>query len=38
MHDSRYHVVIKTITLSDEAYGRLKDWKESERDSFSTVE
>jgi predicted CopG family antitoxin len=28
---------MKTITLTDEAYARLKDWKESERDSFSNV-
>lgn len=28
---------MKTITLTDEAYLRLKDWKESEKDSFSTV-
>ena len=28
---------MKTITLTEEAYGRLKDWKEGERDSFSNV-
>ena len=28
---------MKTITLTEEAYGRLKDWKENERDSFSNV-
>jgi predicted CopG family antitoxin len=28
---------MKTITLTDEAYQRLKDWKEGERDSFSNV-
>ncbi len=28
---------MKTITLTDEAYERLKDWKESNKDSFSTV-
>lgn len=28
---------MKTITLTDEAYQRLKDWKESNNDSFSNV-
>ena len=28
---------MKTITLTDEAYHRLKDWKESDNDSFSKV-
>lgn len=28
---------MKTITLTDEAYQRLKDWKESNHDSFSNV-
>jgi predicted CopG family antitoxin len=28
---------MKTITLTDEAYQRLKDWKQNERDSFSNV-
>jgi predicted CopG family antitoxin len=28
---------MKTITLTDEAYERLKDWKENARDSFSSV-
>lgn len=32
MHDH-----MKTITLSDEAYGRLKAWKDSTHDSFSKV-
>lgn len=27
----------KTITLDDEAYGRLRAWKRSERESFSSV-
>ena len=34
---SCYHVDMKTITLTDEAYQRLKDWKEGTRDSFSSV-
>jgi predicted CopG family antitoxin len=37
MHCSCYHVSMKTITLSDEAYERLKDWKEGQQDSFSSV-
>ena len=28
---------MKTITLTEEAYTRLKDWKESSKDSFSRV-
>jgi predicted CopG family antitoxin len=28
---------MKTITLTDEAYERLKDWKMGPRDSFSSV-
>jgi predicted CopG family antitoxin len=28
---------MKTITLTDEAYTRLKEWKESPKDSFSRV-
>jgi predicted CopG family antitoxin len=28
---------MKTITLDDEAYERLKAWKHGSRDSFSTV-
>jgi predicted CopG family antitoxin len=28
---------MKTITLTDEAYERLKDWKHNPRDSFSNV-
>jgi predicted CopG family antitoxin len=28
---------MKTITLTDQAYKRLKDWKGSEKDSFSSV-
>ena len=28
---------MKTITLSDEAYQRLKDWKSDDRDSFSSI-
>lgn len=28
---------MKTITLTDEAYQRLKDWKEGGNDSFSNV-
>lgn len=28
---------MKTITLTDEAYGRLLAWKESQKDSFSKV-
>ena len=28
---------MKTITLTDEAYERLKAWKDAERDSFSKV-
>jgi predicted CopG family antitoxin len=28
---------MKTITLTDEAYERLKDWKENAKDSFSSV-
>lgn len=36
-HDSRYHACMKTITLTDEAYARLKDWKSGAQDSFSNV-
>lgn len=32
-----YHAYMKTITLTEEAYQRLKDWKKDERDSFSNV-
>jgi len=32
-----YHVRMKTISLSDEAYQRLKSWKTGETDSFSKV-
>ena len=28
---------MKTITLADEAYNRLRDWKGGERESLSTV-
>ena len=28
---------MKTITLTDEAYGRLSVWKESAKDSFSRI-
>lgn len=28
---------MKTISLTDEAYTRLKEWKESPKDSFSRV-
>jgi predicted CopG family antitoxin len=28
---------MKTITLTDEAYARLKTWKDAESDSFSKV-
>lgn len=28
---------MKTITLTDQAYARLKEWKVSEKESFSTV-
>lgn len=28
---------MKTITLDDEAYARLKSWKRSSKDSFSVV-
>lgn len=28
---------MKTITLTDEAYGRLADWKSSPKESFSAV-
>ena len=28
---------MKTITLTDQAYKRLKDWKSSEKDSFSSI-
>ncbi len=31
------HEYMKTITLTDEAYHRLKDWKQSGQDSFSSV-
>lgn len=34
---SCYHACMKTITLTDEAYARLKDWKIDGNDSFSTV-
>ena len=30
-------VVVKTITLTDDAYGRLKDWKRTPGDSLSKV-
>lgn len=32
-----HHVSMKTITLNDEAYERLKSWKSGESDSFSKV-
>ena len=31
------HECMKTITLTDDAYGRLLAWKDSEGDSFSKV-
>ena len=31
------HEQMKTITLDEEAYGRLKMWKASDRESFSKV-
>ncbi len=31
------HEYMKTITLTEEAYQRLKDWKEGGKDSFSKV-
>ena len=31
------HECMKTISLTDEAYMRLKEWKESPKDSFSRV-
>ena len=31
------HELMKTITLDDEAYGRLKAWKRGTSDSFSSV-
>jgi len=34
---SWYRVDVKTITLTDDAYTRLKDWKRSPGDSFSKV-
>ena len=34
---SCYHVCMKTITLTEDAYGRLLEWKTSPRDSFSKV-
>lgn len=34
---SCYHAYMKTVTLTDEAYQRLKDWKEGNNDSFSNV-
>jgi len=36
MH-SRKHERMKTITLTDQAYTRLKDWKDSDKESFSTI-
>lgn len=36
MH-SCIHETVKTITLTDEAYERLKAWKESPKESFSQV-
>jgi len=36
MH-SCIHECMKTITLTDQAYQRLKDWKASPKDSFSAV-
>lgn len=36
-HDTCYHAAMKTLTLTDEAYERLKDWKTGTNDSFSTV-
>lgn len=32
-----YRVCMKTITLTDEAYERLKSWKEAPKESFSAV-
>jgi predicted CopG family antitoxin len=32
-----YTRLMKTITLSEEAYSRLREWKMSSRDSFSKV-
>jgi len=32
-----YHAYMKTISLSEEAYQRLKSWKTGEADSFSKV-
>jgi predicted CopG family antitoxin len=32
-----YHVYVKTITLSEDAYQRLAVWKEEKGDSFSKV-
>lgn len=31
------HETMKTITLDDEAYGRLKAWKKGTSESFSSV-
>ena len=36
-HDPCYHAAMKTLTLTDEAYERLRDWKTGANDSFSTV-
>ncbi|MFT5240175.1 MAG: putative CopG family antitoxin [Kiritimatiellia bacterium] len=34
---SRMHDCMKTISLTDEAYKRLKEWKDESNDSFSKV-
>lgn len=37
MYDLCYRVVMKTISLTDEAYDRLRAWKDAQHHSFSAV-